>query len=372
MLFRSIIKSSKAKDIISVPQGFCISGYALEYINNHPNWTPEEKNKIIKKGIVFARASPSQKDYIVGVMNKEGEFTLMCGDGTNDVGSLKRAHTGIALLNREETEEEKRRNKAMFLKTMGDPVMADGDASIAAPFTYKYDSVKCVATILRQGRCALVTTIQMYKILAINCLMLAYSLSVLYQQGLKSGDWQSTYFALPITVYFYFVSNAKPLTKLHPQKPPHSIFSLSQLLPVAIQFIVHISGLIFLTQLGLKYTPPEDLVKPDESFKPSILNTVVMIYLSFIDATNFFINYEGEPFMDSLWSGRVLPTILICHMGALVVAASDWSVDLRELLQLKELPPDFPNELVIGTMALDFLICYGIRIYVRKKLYGII
>eukprot|EP00826_Nyctotherus_ovalis_P043401 TRINITY_DN4564_c0_g1_i6.p1 TRINITY_DN4564_c0_g1~~TRINITY_DN4564_c0_g1_i6.p1 ORF type:complete len:342 (+),score=82.56 TRINITY_DN4564_c0_g1_i6:77-1102(+) len=335
------------------------------------DWTEEERAEVVRKGLVFARVSPSQKDYIVGVLNKLGEFTLMCGDGTNDVGSLKRAHTGIALLNREETEEEKKRNRNRFAGAMGEPVMADGDASIAAPFTYRYDSIKSAVTVLRQGRCALVSTIQMYKMLAINCLMLACSLSFLYHQGLKSGDWQSIYFGIPITVYFYFISNAKPLDKLHSQKPPHTIFSFYQLVPIAIQFITHITGLIFLTNLGNKYTNPEDLPKPDGQFKPTILNTVIMIYLSFVDATNSFINYEGEPFMESLWKGKVLPTILIVHMAGLTVAALDWSADLRGLLELKELPKDFPSHLVVGTMVIDFVICFAVKKYVRWKLYGL-
>jgi len=366
-----ILSTTKAKDIISIRQDLCITGYVLEYFNRLNDWTEEEKAAIINKGIVFARVSPSQKDYIVGVLNRLGEFTLMCGDGTNDVGSLKRAHAGIALLNKEETEEEKKRNRNRFMKAMAEPVMADGDASIAAPFTYRYDSIKSAVTILRQGRCALVSTIQMYKMLGVNCLMLACSLSFLYHQGLKSGDWQSVYFGIPIAIYFYFISNAKPLDKLHPQKPPHTIFSFYQLMPIAMQLTVHIGGLVFLTKLGNKYTKPEELPKPDGKFVPTILNTVVMIYLSFVDATNSFINYEGEPFMEPLWKGKALPTILIVHMVALVIASLDWSVDLRQMLELKELPADFPSHYLIGTMIIDFLVCFGIRKYVRWKLYNI-
>ena len=55
---------------------------------------------------VFARTSPEQKDAIVQRFNERGCVTLMCGDGTNDVGSLKRASVGMALVNRPEAEEK--------------------------------------------------------------------------------------------------------------------------------------------------------------------------------------------------------------------------------------------------------------------------
>jgi hypothetical protein len=47
---------------------------------------------------VFARVSPDQKETIVKVHRAAGRTTLMCGDGTNDVGALKAAHVGIALM----------------------------------------------------------------------------------------------------------------------------------------------------------------------------------------------------------------------------------------------------------------------------------
>lgn len=296
----------------------CVTGYALSKLKSQEAWL-----SLLRHAWVYARVSPKQKEDILTGLKQAGYTTLMCGDGTNDVGALKQAHVGVALLNgsvddlnkiaehyrmtkmREVYDKQvalmKRFNqppppvpvhiahlyppgpqnpnyeKAMLreaekrpgatpaviasdVKGQGNGVsaitpgakaftesdaklsanqqraqkaaagLADkltasmmegemddnepptiklGDASVAAPFTSKLANVIAIPNIIRQGRCTLVATIQMYKILALNCLISAYSLSVLYLEGIKFGDGQVTISGMLMSVCFLSISRAK-------------------------------------------------------------------------------------------------------------------------------------------------------------------
>lgn len=62
----------------------------------------------------------------------------MCGDGANDCGALKAAHTGISL--------------------------SDAESSVASPLTAKEPHIGCVPHVIREGRAALATSTGIFKV----------------------------------------------------------------------------------------------------------------------------------------------------------------------------------------------------------------
>lgn len=180
----------------------CLTGDGMNYLlESHLKFF----NKVLPHVKVFARVAPKQKEYAITSLRTLGFTTLMCGDGTNDVGALKHANVGVALisnapltpppppsalqkprrpqaiegraqmateleprnrlnrnrpaneargpanqtnpLNRQERMTEAQKQIQQMLKEIEEQEKASivklGDASIAAPFTSKLSSIQC-------------------------------------------------------------------------------------------------------------------------------------------------------------------------------------------------------------------------------------
>ena len=370
----------------------CVTGYALSKYKNQLALP-----QLLRYTWVYARVSPKQKEDILLGLKDLGYTTLMAGDGTNDVGALKQAHIGVALLNGTQDDLNKigehfrtTKMKEIYEKQVGlmkrfnqpappvplniahlyppgptnphyekamqqqaekkgaagdvaasspagdkmetitspgakalqdangslspaqkkqfaaskkaagfadkltatmmeqeldenePPKIKLGDASVAAPFTSKLKNVIAIPNIIRQGRCTLVATIQMYKILALNCLISAYSLSVLYLEGIKFGDSQVTISGMLMSVCFLSISRAKVSTFSLFPFPPRLLInpdSLSKASPKSdLSRISSTPTLSDLSLANLRFTLLPSFTSPKSSSVFLLVNLTLLIW----------------------------------------------------------------------------------------------
>uniref|UniRef100_A0A131Z2X6 Endoplasmic reticulum transmembrane helix translocase n=1 Tax=Rhipicephalus appendiculatus TaxID=34631 RepID=A0A131Z2X6_RHIAP len=392
----------------------CITGEGLAYLT-------ATANNFLKRMLphirVFARVAPKQKEQVITALKSLGFITLMCGDGTNDVGALKHAHVGVALLanapvaqgkrkkdenssdtpdgvpdavssrleamaargrvgkrpdgkpsgagprsgNRADKMADAQKQLQKLLKDLEEQDQAQvvklGDASIAAPFTSKLSSIQCICHVIKQGRCTLVTTLQMFKILALNALVLAYSQSVLYLDGIKFSDTQATLQGLLLAGCFFFISRSKPLKVLSHERPLPNIFNAYTLLTVLLQFAVHFASLVYLVQEATARSPPrpEKFSDRDDEFKPSLLNSTVYVISMALQVSTFAINYRGYPFMESLSENKPLLYSLLISGVSVVALVAGVAPDVAKQFEIVHFPGDM-QQIILQVLAFD-LIC---------------
>ncbi|XP_076436268.1 endoplasmic reticulum transmembrane helix translocase-like [Babylonia areolata] len=406
------LELSKLRKAIIPKYDLCLTGEALTFLQSGHQ---KLFRLLLPNTKVFARVAPKQKELIITRLKAQGFVTLMCGDGTNDVGALKHADVGVALLaNAPERVPDKKKSRrddvgssvdgdahmsndkmslpsqrgkptgraakqraiargdnlaphqkklAALMKEIEEEEKAQvirlGDASVASPFTSKLSTVMSVCNIIKQGRCTLVTTLQMFKILALNALILAYSQSVLYLDGIKFSDAQATMQGLLLAGCFLFISRSKPLKTLSKERPLPNIFNVYTILTVCLQFAVHFTSLMFLVHNAKLLSPrsEEEFVDLEKEFEPNILNTTVYIISMSLQVSTFAVNYKGEPFMESLRDNKPLLYSLMFSCGGIITLASGIIPDISQQFELVELPSQFRNTVLLVVSA-DIVMAY--------------
>lgn len=242
-----------------------------------------------------------------------------------------------------------------------------GDASIASPFTSKDPHIGSCITVITQGRCTLVTTLQMYSILAMNCLISAYSLSVLYLEGIKFGDTQMTISGIAISVCFLFITRANPVPELSAERPHTTPFTFYMLTSLAGQITVHFGVLFMSTILAKPFTPTDEETKdPEATFKPNCLNSVIFLVSTTQTVGTFAANYVGRPFTQSIrenkWLFRGMAFLMAVCVGLTVGAFKGF----EEFMQIKDMP-DGEFRMQLGALLVfDFVASVGWERLCRK------
>ncbi|KAH9492498.1 hypothetical protein Btru_025992, partial [Bulinus truncatus] len=173
-------------------------------------YCPNILKKIVVKGTVFARMGPDQKGQLVEVLQDIGYYVGMCGDGANDCGALKTAHMGISL--------------------------SEAEASVASPFTSKTPTIECVPTVIKEGRCALVTAFGVFKYMACYSLTQFMSVLILYWNNGNLSNDEFLYSDIFLTsTYSITFSRTAPFDELVVDRPMVSLISLGPILSLLTQ-----------------------------------------------------------------------------------------------------------------------------------------
>lgn len=204
---------------------------ALHLAIDGPNWSllqthlPSLVGAVASKGLVFARMSPSHKTQIIQCLQSLDYIVAMVGDGANDCGALKAAHIGISL--------------------------SQAEASIAAPFTSCTPNISCVLELVREGRCALVTSFGLFKYMALYSLVQFTTVIILYQRGVELSNAEFLFEDLVITTSLAVVmGRAGPAKHLVSQRPVASLVAGVTVIPLLMHIVVTVliqySALMFL------------------------------------------------------------------------------------------------------------------------------
>ncbi|CAL7933277.1 unnamed protein product [Xylocopa violacea] len=277
---------------------------------------PELIPKLVTRGAIFARMSPDQKQQLVQELQSLGYYVAMVGDGANDCGALKAAHTGISL--------------------------SDTESSVASPFTSRETNISCVLTVIREGRAALVTSFGIFKYMASYSLTQFISVMLLY--GIESNltDIEFLYidlFIISIFAFFFGRTEAYdgPLVKT---APLNSLISTTPIVSLVTQILIvalfqygslwHLEQMTWFTPFNATIAAIEDKddVSCTENYTVFIISSMQYIILAVTFST-------GHPYRKSLFTnyGLLISFILLSLFSVyLAICPFQWLQDWFELV----------------------------------------
>jgi cation-transporting ATPase 13A1 len=349
---------------------------------------------------VFARMSPHGKATVIRMiqLHQKGHV-LMCGDGGNDVGALKQADCGVALLAgygnsnttatahaeaptavaaacavpgastvpassgtapspsaADEPHQPQPPPSPAPQSAPGDTTIRPGDASMAAPFTSKRPSVRSVVDLIRQGRCTLLGTLQQQQIMVIQSVIAAFKLSAMSLESVRDSELQNVGTLCLVMVTAVAFSKCSPVERLAPQRPLSSLFHPAVVVSTVGQSAIHLLGMWHGVRLATSHMDTAklaDIASSNErqEFTPNLLNTVLFLVETAQIIAIFAVNYKGRPWMQGIVENHALMLSLLATVGMLLLLG--WSVvpGLNRLLQMEDFPTDHFRWQVVAIMA---------------------
>eukprot|EP00049_Salpingoeca_infusionum_P012298 m.223966 g.223966 ORF g.223966 m.223966 type:complete len:1274 (-) comp15146_c0_seq2:2266-6087(-) len=261
-----------------------ITGHNFALLREH---LPDEYTKLIAAATVFARMLPDQKTELVEDLMELGYGVAMCGDGANDCGALKAAHVGVSL--------------------------SSADASVAAPFTSRDPNISCIPTVIKEGRCALVTSFSCFKFMAMYSFIEFISVLIVYWFESNLGDWQYLYVDMFVILSLAItMGRTKPTTRLGKARPAGSLVAPGILASLLAHIVINgtVQAITLFIMMKQPYYVRHDPHADDEI--RAYENTAVFLVANFQYVWVSLAFSIGKPFRQVFYSNYpYLATVLI-------------------------------------------------------------
>lgn len=283
-------------------------------------------------------------NYTIHTSESNNILSAMCGDGANDCGALKAAHTGISL--------------------------SEAESSVASPFTSKNPNITCVLDVIREGRAALVTSFGIFKYMAGYSLCQFVSVLILYSLQTNLTDMEYLYidlFIISIFAFFFGKTEAYP-GKLHKQTPLSSLISLSPVLSL----VVHMILVTVFQVAAFEHLKSEPWYVPFNSSDGETIacyeNYAIYTVSSFQYIILAIVFSKGYPYRKSMFSnyGFIISSIAVT---AISVYLALWPSDfIRDKFEL-QVPESMDFRLyMLGYAAVNFVVSMLVEHFFIEKL----
>lgn len=271
----------------------------------------------------------------------------MCGDGANDCGALKAAHTGISL--------------------------SEAESSVASPFTSKNPNITCVLNVIREGRAALVTSFGIFKYMAAYSLCQFISVMILYSIESNLTDIEFLYIDLfIISIFAFFFGRTEAYEgKLVSETPLNSLISFTPVFSLFLQLIL----VIFFQVLSFEHLKAQDWYVPfnisQDAHKDDVgcyENYAIFTISSFQYIILAIVFSKGKPYRKSIFTnyGLIVATVGVTAFSVfLAFSPVDFLSEQFELV----IPKDVVFRLfLMGYALLNFVISLLVEIYIVDHL----
>ncbi|KAG5867045.1 hypothetical protein JTB14_022162 [Gonioctena quinquepunctata] len=300
--------------------------------------------RICSRGNVFARMAPDQKQQLVQELQSLGYCVAMCGDGANDCGALRAAHTGISL--------------------------SEAESSVASPFTSRNPNINCVLQVIKEGRAALVTSFGIFKYMASYSMCQFVTVLLLYSIESNLTDFEFLYIDLAmISVFAFFFGRTESYPgKLVKETPLSSLVSLSPVLSLLFQI-----ALVLIFQVAaFEHLKSEPWYSPLNTTKEEVAcveNYTLYTVSSFQYIILAIVFSKGYPYRKSIFSnsGFIVSIIIMTGFSCyLALSPTEFLINTFQLV----LPDDFNFRLyLLGYAFANFILSLLVEYLIVEKVF---